>query len=177
MCVGCGNFLHCPQIVAKLIMKTLPLPPIELLRERLTYDPDTGEIRWRTNRIKKLVGQIPGHACKKGYHRIVIGGRNYGAHRIAWKMHYGIDPPEGAVIDHINCVRNDNRITNLRVVSLSENNLNTKGRRANLPPGVQYFGKYGWRARVKWKGKELHLGLFSTVEEAVAARENWVAKV
>ena len=48
--VGCGNFLHRPQIVAKLIMKAKELPPVELLREWLDYDPDTGLVTWKKSK-------------------------------------------------------------------------------------------------------------------------------
>jgi hypothetical protein len=103
-------------------MKINPLPPIEMLRELLSYDPDAGVIVWRVNRRGGVkAGAVAGDTDPtRKYNRIKINGKKYNIHRIAYALHHGIDP--GTLdIDHINRTRADNRILNLRAVTRSEN--------------------------------------------------------
>ena len=78
------------------------------IRKHLVYNPITGVI--------KRIGRpnCNGHLDKDGYLIIKIKGRAVKAHRLAWLMFYGVSPLKE--IDHINHVRNDNRISNLREV-------------------------------------------------------------
>lgn len=95
----------------------------ERLRAALDYDPATGLFRWieRPNQ-KIIVGSIAGHVGRKGYIYVTIDKRKYAAHRLAWLYVNGEWPKEQ--IDHINRVKDDNRISNLRDVSDAENKLN-----------------------------------------------------
>ena len=90
------------------------------LRERYTYDAETGAIRHK-GRDRAVKGVV--HVC--GYRRINIRvGKNYTRilmHRAAWALYYGRWPSE---IDHINGDKTDNRLENLREVSASENDAN-----------------------------------------------------
>jgi hypothetical protein len=105
-------------------MQAKPLPSINRLREDLTYNPDTGEIMWAKPRTGVTVGAIAGSVCKhRGYRRINIYQQMWPAHRIAWALHYGVDP-HPLTIDHINRDKTDNRITNLRTATQSEQNRN-----------------------------------------------------
>lgn len=83
------------------------------MAELYDYDPETGIVtQKRTGKTGRLA---------KGY--LKFGGRV--AHRIAWAIHHGEDLEDSdIVIDHINRVRDDNRIENLRAVSVWENNRN-----------------------------------------------------
>jgi hypothetical protein len=83
----------------------------EYLRDYLVYDSHTGLM----TRKKHAIGKY-----HEGYLYISINGSTYGAHRLAWIYEYG-SIPEGLVIDHINGKRHDNKITNLRAVTQSEN--------------------------------------------------------
>lgn len=68
-------------------------------------------------------------------------------------------------VDHINHNTLDNRKSNLRIVTISQNNIN----KANIYSGVRpYKDKY--RARIKLNGKEIHIGIFKTLKEAMKAR-------
>jgi hypothetical protein len=96
-------------------------------KEFLTYDPITGDITW----VKK-----PSNACKNkagsfhkasGYFVIKFNNIQYKSHRLAWYLHYGVWPI--GEIDHINGIKTDNKISNLRDVSHIENMNNTKGHR------------------------------------------------
>jgi hypothetical protein len=99
-----------------------------------------------------------------------MSGVDYKAHRLIWLMSYGVAPE---FIDHINGVRDDNRLENLRSVSWEENTKNAKRRADNVSgvTGVSFYSPKGtWRARINYKGRTVLLGYFKTPAEAVAAR-------
>jgi hypothetical protein len=87
----------------------------ERVRELLEYDADTGILRWRVRRGTVVSGRIAGHLDAKGYMALGIDGRLYRLHRVVWLHVYGAWPTQE--IDHINRVRHDNRLANLRDVS------------------------------------------------------------
>ena len=92
------------------------------------------------------------------------------AHRIVWAMTYGYWP--GHQIDHINGVRNDNRLCNLREATVAQNpqNQRTSPRNASGYPGVSWTTDGKWEAHITVDGRRHHLGLFDTAREAYAAR-------
>lgn len=93
---------------------------INLLREQLAYDPLTGIFVWRMSRPGRAkAGAIAGFLDGCGYIAIGFEARRWLAHRLAWAHVHG-EPPAG-IIDHINRVRVDNRIANLRIASRLEN--------------------------------------------------------
>ena len=92
----------------------------EQLKELLHYDPETGVFKWKiaiSHRIK--VGDVAGSTNSTGYVHIKIRQKRYKAHRLAWLYNYGKFPEDQ--IDHINGLRDDNRIINLRAVTRTEN--------------------------------------------------------
>jgi hypothetical protein len=89
----------------------------------------------RNNFVK--VGSKAGYVNKDGYTQIQINGNTFYAHRLVWFIVYGTFPDD--MIDHVDGVKSNNKIDNLRNVSCKTNNQNTKKyRRAddNLPTGV-----------------------------------------
>jgi hypothetical protein len=102
-----------------------PLPPLELLLERFEYNEETGELTYKNINKNKLKGAVAGYPTQRGWLRVKIEKLHFRVHRIAWKMYYGEDPPEGLEIDHINRIRTDNRIKNLRAVTGKENRKNS----------------------------------------------------
>jgi len=147
--------------------------PIDELRKRLSYCPDSGKLTWRAvgnNRIK--VGAEAGHLAKRGYRQVSIRGRNYQAHRVAWALHHGAWP--AAQIDHRNGVRDDNRIENLRVVTNTENARNQKLGVNNTSGrvGISWIeSARKWRASIGRDGRRISLGRFTDFAEACAARD------
>jgi hypothetical protein len=82
--------------------------------------------------------------------------------------------PDGFILDHINGDRGDNSWANLRLVTPSQSNMNMPVRADNKSGhrGVWWFEKANkWCAYINANGgKRIHLGLFETMESAVAAR-------
>src|SRR5690242_16986610 len=99
-----------------------PAPPItpELVREWLHYDPDTGHFTWAKQPHWWVpVGESAESMAAYGYTGVEFFGRRYFAHRLAWYYVHGRWPRE--VLDHINRVPGDNRISNLREATHAQN--------------------------------------------------------
>ena len=135
----------------------------DAIRERYSYDPETGEIiSKRTNRPVRTRSTF-GYTkltFKHNERRIEVK-----AHRAAWLLHYGEFPSEE--IDHINGDKRDNRIKNLREATRAQNarNRDTKG---------VYFVKSenAYTASIICNGNCSYLGRFKTYEEAKDAYES-----
>lgn len=142
------------------------------LRELLHYDPDTGIFIWRV-RVSQAVkaGDTAGRVNYDGYATIKVLGYEYRAHRLAMFYGDGVMPP--SEVDHINGVRLDNRLANLRHADRAMNAQNMrKALRTNLSCGL--IGatwdkkRQAWKAAIQVNGKKRALGVFDTAEEAHA---------
>jgi hypothetical protein len=134
------------------------------LLERLSYDPDTGIFTWlKSNSNVAPSGSIAGCLNKvTGYWQIRLNRETIRAHRLAWFYVYGMWPEKQ--LDHINRVKTDNRIKNLRIVTQSENNQNKKVK------GYTYSkADKKWKAYIGVEGVRTHLGYFDSPEEAQQA--------
>lgn len=153
-------------------MHIKPMPSIEWLNERFTYEPATGLLRHRKwTGGTAHAGTVAGARLKSGYIRVACQGDYYLAHRLIWKMMTGDDPP--AEIDHIDGLRANNRWSNLRCASRAENSHNTRRPSTNTSgfKGVYWHEKAAkWRAVIKNGGDTpIHLGYFTRPEDAHAA--------
>ena len=152
-----------------------PYPTADEIRRFLDYCPETGVFVWRHRHNnpafnKRWSGNVAGKVTAYGYIQIRMMLEQYMAHRLAWILLNDKEPM--ADIDHINLNRSDNRAVNLRACTRSENKANTLPPITNPsgPKGVNWLAKARKsRARIKVMGREKHLGLFSTKEEAAAA--------
>ena len=146
------------------------------LLELLDYCPNSGQFTWKNTKSGVRFNRLAGSKTQNGYITIVLNQRRFLAHRLAWAYVYGTFP-EG-VVDHINRIKEDNRICNLRSVTQKENGKNVGLTKANSTgcTGVM-FRKDGrknpWNARVMHGRKEISLGHFGSFEEACAARKSW----
>ncbi len=143
------------------------------LKELLNYNPETGDFTWRVSTANCIkVGSLAGSKDSYGYHKIAIKGKTYKAHRLAWLYTHGEFPKD--VIDHINGVRDDNRIGNLRAVTAKENQRNQKKFVHNTSgvTGVHWHKtKKRWLARIFAEGRRIHLGSFVDLGLAIEARK------
>ncbi len=145
----------------------------EYLRSILHYDPATGIFTWKisnSNRVK--VGDVAGSLNGPGYLQIKVQSRPYKAHRLAWLHVNGVWPKLN--IDHINRNPSDNRLVNLRDVTQKQNqqNRSTNSDNTSGHPGVYWSKRYSkWVAQIKHNQKQINLGYFTAIEEALAARK------
>lgn len=153
------------------------LPP-DLLKAMFVYEPKTGNLIWKIPYGKYQPGDIATTAAvrrKNGTSPLLIkfGQRSYAAHNLIWTYVTGKYPTDE--VDHENRDPSDNRWRNLREATRSQNQANTRLYRNNKAGirGVHRTGKSGrWRAMISVDGKNRHLGLFNSSEEASKA---WVA--
>lgn len=143
----------------------------ERLRELLDYDPKTGVFRWKGPRRKVKPGQVAGYKNPKNkYIYIRVDFVRHFAHRLAWLYVYGEHPE--SQIDHINGIRDDNRIANLRPATPQTNQYNKRMAKNNTSgvKGVNWAKREGkWRARFNCEGRAVYVGLFDTLDDAAAA--------
>ena len=137
----------------------------ERLRALLSYDPSTGDFTWLVNRRGPVkAGDIAGSRQNMGYHSIKLDGIPYLAHRLAWFFIRGAWPESD--IDHVNGIRTDNRIENLRMITRSENLQNQRGPKSNNTSGFLgvSWDKHGrkWVAQITILGKQTYIGSFPT---------------
>lgn len=141
------------------------------LTEVLLYEPETGRFFWRTSGKGRRVGVQAGRVMRKGYRQISVDYKQYLEHRLAWFYIYKEWPRYQ--IDHINEVKTDNRIANLRDVLQTTNLLNQSKPQKNNTSGFRGVsfddsnGKY--RAQLMISKKQHHLGYFDTAENAYKA--------
>ena len=141
------------------------------LKEVLWYRPETGEFRWRcptSNTAKPWM--LAGSKTSQGYVTMRIDGVMHKAHRLAWLYMHGSMPDN--YIDHINRVRTDNRISNLRPADKTENqwNISTRSDSTSGVRGVSVCADKTFRVQIRVNKRLLHLGRFKNLEDAKAVR-------
>ena len=165
--------------------KAKSLPDRAVLHTLLECDPETGLLTWKerppqssppsyNERLwnKRFAGK-PALTVNNGMGYLVgkLLSKSVYAHRVVWKMMTGEDP---AFLDHINGNKSDNRIANLRSVSAQTSSRNLPRRSTNTSgvQGVSWIAaRCKWLAQINVGGKNVNLGRFATLEEAVAARK------
>lgn len=170
-------------------MAATDLPSPSELHKYLSYDPETGELRWKARTPEMFATKFPVRDCnrwnatfagkpalvsvrEKGYLYGEINEVKARAHRVAWAMHYGAWPEDQ--IDHINGVPSDNRIANLRDVTPSVNRRNTRKLCTTTCgyAGVRSTASGKWAAHMRLGSKQISLGTYESRFDAVLARLN-----
>ena len=159
-------------------MAPRPIDPGRV-RELYDCDPATGVLRWRKRRGAGMkpgdvAGGVKGSDPLFAYWVVRMDGRRYRRSRLVWAWVYGEDPP--AEIDHIDRDKTNDRVSNLRAASRSQNGVNAvypKAVHPDLPRGVRPKRKagevIGYRGRVNIHGQRVDLGQYTTPELAGAA--------
>lgn len=140
------------------------------LKELLHYDQESGIFTWLKTLSNKLKdGDVAGGKTTNGYIHIGVNSKRYLAHRLAWLYVHGEIPKHD--IDHINGVRTDNRIINLRSVTRTENMQNlrkasVRNKSCGLLGATWNKALSKWQSQIKLHGKALHLGFFNDPHSA-----------
>jgi HNH endonuclease len=140
------------------------------LQELLDYDPISGIFKWKISRRCIKAGDVAGYKNANGYMIVMIGGKNYRSHRLAWLYMTGNWPREQ--IDHINCIRDDNRFINLREATQVENSRNTKIKACNTSgfKGVNWLASRNqWMVSIRTGYGQKTIGYFRTLNDARSA--------
>lgn len=156
----------------------------QYLQEAFIYNAATGVLTWQKDRPmahfknelgrniwrSMCAGKVAG-SNSDGYILLWVGGKYMKAHRVVWIMMRGEIPPK-MQIDHINGIKADNRIDNLRLATNRENGRNSHSIITNTSGvrGVSWFKRDGkWRAQISIDGRRKHLGYFDTINDAAEA--------
>lgn len=137
------------------------------LKQLVEYDYTTGVFTRKVSRGGNIKGSTCGSKRSDGYLQIILDGRCYKAHRLAFIYVTG-EEPQGAV-DHINHLRTDNAWSNLRDVTTSVNNRNRSmcTRNTSGYVGVSWCGRIKrWRAKYRAGGKSVYVGCYTDRHEA-----------
>lgn len=153
----------------------MTFPTVDRLRQLFSYDATTGVLYWnipKSNRVKS--GDVAG--CAKGrvanqHLAVSIDGRSYKVHRVVWCMSTGEWPTSS--LDHKDGNPFNNRLSNLRECSSSENSFNRGPQRTNTTgfKGVTLDKTGKFQAQISVNRRYIYLGRFSTALEAHAAYE------
>lgn len=167
-------------------MANKPVITPELLRQLIRYEPETGKYFWLPRPIEMF-------ACRRAFsmwHKMYCGkealrsvnkrgycvtkllNRRYFSHSVIWAFHTGQWPIYQ--IDHINRIKDDNRIENLRDIPQSENvkNAPRRGDNSSGVVGVRWHkSSRKWQGRIHHNKKEYSLGCFKNKQDAVNARK------
>jgi len=140
------------------------------IRTLFDYDSDKGVLIWKYKRRSGRVGKPAGSTNKRGYVFVIIDTKYYYAHRLVWAWHHGDTPLQ---IDHINGIKDDNRIENLRVATNSQNNMNLGTKKNNKSSGVKNVTWHAqankWAVQVVKNGIVVYRGWFTELADAEAA--------
>lgn len=152
------------------MVKPIPvdlLPTPEEIRGVYGYDPETGLLTWLASNERHKAGDVACRMVSTGYRVTSLNCLVLRAHRVAFCWWHGAWPTD--LIDHINGVKNDNRIANLRQVNQAENVQNILRLRATNTSGFVGAKPKGkrWEANIAAYGSgSKYLGVYDTPEEA-----------
>lgn len=140
------------------------------VKHYFNYDNVQGKLINNFSRGNSKIGKTAGRTDSNGYRRLSVNNKFYSEHVLIWIYHYGIIP-EHLEVDHINGIRDDNRIHNLRLIPHVWNMQNQKitiGRKSYSDiPGVIYEKRSNkFRIRLMIDDVYRSFGSFDDVKEA-----------
>lgn len=148
---------------------TKQLPTSSRLKEIMEYRD--GVLYWKPNRNGCIVTKPAGSKLPNGYISIKVDGVPYKAHRLVWAWHYNETPK---MLDHINGIKDDNRIENLRICNDSENARNKTKYKTNSTGYANVVwnkNNNNYNVQISVNKKRLHIGAFNDLELAALVAE------
>lgn len=139
----------------------------ERARELFRYDAETGDLFWKERASRRHPDRPLRGNSSSGYYKVMVDRGTYLVHRICWLVFHGVWP---VGIDHINGLKTDNRLCNLREATQRQNAQNMRS--VVGLSGVQGVSwsetRKKWRAAITDGRRYISLGYFSTIPEAQA---------
>ena len=124
------------------------------------FEYDSGRLKYKIPKGSMATGQTAGTVNKSGYEMITISGKKYSTHRLIYCYFHG-DLNDNLKIDHIDGDKLNNKIENLRKVTVQENGFNIRCK------GYSYNKRERkYKAKIVVDGKQIHLGSFDKEEDA-----------
>lgn len=131
------------------------------------FEYKDGNLFWKNPTHGKVeIGSQVGFLNNEGYYQVSVYGKKYRVHQIVYLMQHGYIPKE---IDHINTIKTDNRIENLREVTRVQNmyNKNLSTRNTSGFKGVSWKEKIKkWQVAINVDGKRKYIGVYEDLELA-----------
>lgn len=149
----------------------------ERVKELFDYDPEVGVLIRKIDVGKKVkAGQVAGSiSTSDGYRYIRVEWKLYPAHRLIWLWMTGVYVCDGKEIDHIDGVRDNNKLSNIRVVTKAENARNTKRYSSNTSgfSGVCFDKRRKvWYSRIKVNHRDVYLGSSPDINVSIKLRKD-----
>jgi hypothetical protein len=149
-----------------------PLPSRSRLTDLFFYSTIEGALYWRNRPANNVdIARPAGAISSSGYYQIMVDKIMYKRHRLIWCYHN--DDPGQMEVDHVNRIRTDDRIENLRLATREENsrNRNKESRNTSGFIGVSWNRRLNkWAAYIGSSKGNLHIGVYEDINDAVAAR-------
>lgn len=155
-----------------------PLPPVDFFNSKLLYQTETGHLIWiKTNKVagcKQYRKDGCPNAIRVGFN---IEGRlvQFVAHRIVYAMN-GLTVPNGMVLDHRDGNPFNNRLSNIRVATHSQNLFKKKYEQTRDLPRNVYRNQSGYGKPYAARVGGNHLGTFNTVNEATRVSDAFIKR-
>ena len=181
-------------------MKTSkPLPDLEYLKQCFEIDNSIPQgLKWKSQRPeshfktvglhKKWTSEFAGKPCgcingrnrRNKYYVVRLNKKHIFNHRIIYAIHNSVTDFNGKIIDHIDANSQNNDPRNLRLVTSSENQLNSRMPK-NSKSGHKNISFHkrnkSYYCVIRIRGKDNWLGSFKTLEEALQARNSFMEKM
>ena len=135
-----------------------------------------GSLYWKNSPSNCVSTNVPAGCLKSdgtGYVRITYKRKQYQLHNLIWILHNG-DIPSHLYVDHIDNDPSNNKIQNLQLLTITQNLC--KRERVACPKGTVYLRegrRKPWQVKINYKGKAIHIGSFTTDQEAFIALNTW----
>jgi len=168
-----GNYPPYTTLIVQPFYLVTDMLSKEQILKHLEYDSESGVFKRKGNSSRPRP-RPTGSIRDDGYVRIVLLGKRYYAHRLAWVICHG-EIDDEMQIDHIDCDPSNNCIANLRLASQSQNNHNQKlcKRNTSGTKGVIWSEREGkWKAICWLNNKPHNAGTFSNIDDAISAQKS-----